>query len=882
MIQLPIDSHIQSILKQIAIESASAQSFILTASPGSGKTTRLPPALLESIESFDVPVKKIIVLVPKRIAATSAAKRIASERHWTLGQKIGFEVRFESKSSPETRLVFMTTGYFLKKLNDPVFQSQIGWLIFDEFHERTADMDLALAWAREKKILEGNLQIIVMSATLDLNPLKNFLETENVYDVAHPPFPLEITYSTKNQALSLNDVFLETLKDTLQESISKTTGHILVFLPGLSEIRRSFQFLSKSFPSFEWVQFHGQLNLDEQSDILEKLQNSKHRFVILSTNVAESSLTLPNTFCVIDSGLERRQTTSTKLGFHALETVRISKFSAIQRAGRSNRQAAGRTYRLWHRTDELSMPESIKAEILSCDFLDLTLKAAQLFKGDPLQIEWLTRPPMTALQTSIQELIRLKLLTDRWKLTILGQTVLEVPLPVLDALAFVSLSLLGYQREASALYANLEDAPRRSLGPGVGRNADSSFDSSSGAGTDLDFLLRAPSLFSTRKKSEQLNSISFNNRGGLTAEIGLDLFEKLKTWGHFEDSLRAVLFMVSRNRLFKRQSKFDLSFGGSGAELSPGSSVRTAERLIGYYFALRGHQNTKGFDQIEYALEVSTPTLLQIVNSVDANLIENETQIDFQESNNRFVRIQRKKLGAFSISESPPQPISDHEANQMWKDLLQKQFSIVMEKNPHYTWIQNRLQFIAKNLALNPKFKTQFGPQLEHLNLQYPLLSWPTDLQKYVIQSVFLSCSTLSEAVQFDIPSALKYHQEESLSPLLMMISQLPTNFTFPNGRTAKIDYIDEKAPIISSRLQDFFGIKKNPEILDGLMNIACEMLAPNQRPVQVTSDLVQFWTGGYFELKKELKGRYPKHDWPEDPANSISLPKKKTFNAGQ
>ena len=555
MIQLPIDAHISKILSQINVPDLSTSSFILTASPGSGKTTRLPAALLLAVqENTQLSDKKIIVLVPKRIAAVTAAKRIAQERKWNLGVEVGFEVRFESRVTFETRLVFMTTGYFLKKIGNADFVKTLGWIVFDEFHERTADMDLALAWARERKILNQDLQIVVMSATLDVQPLRSYLETDNILEVVSPPHPLEIIYSSKSQFLSLNDSALQQLKETVLEAFNKTTGHILVFLPGVSEINRSKQFLEKHFTTLPFLIFHGQISLDEQENVLNQLQNLSLRKVILSTNIAESSLTLPNTFCVIDTGLERRQTAASKLGFQSLETIRISKFSAIQRSGRSNRQSTGVTFRLWHTTDERTMRESIRPEILDCPFLDLALKTIQLFSCDPNQVEWLTEPAASSWQSALIDLKQFGFIDEQWRLTNYGAAILDLPLSAKDAAVFIYMATTGYQHEISLFYANLEDAPRRF----VQKNSSATLQHQSSE-TDLDVLVRNPAQFSSRKKFEQLRAISLKGKDTIIANLNKNVMKQLKSTQDFNEALSVVFFEIYRYRLFKRQSKFDLS-----------------------------------------------------------------------------------------------------------------------------------------------------------------------------------------------------------------------------------------------------------------------------------------------------------------------------------
>ncbi|MBC7464587.1 MAG: ATP-dependent RNA helicase, partial [Bdellovibrio sp.] len=357
MISLPIDSYLQPILQKIQ----SSKNLILKASPGSGKTTRVPATLLRWYMDAGIVDKKIIVLVPKRIAAVSAADRIAEENGWTLGSEVGYHVRFEPMFNSKTQLLFMTEGLFIKKAADLKFWDSIGILIFDEFHERSSLMDISLGLAVEKQILSNeNLKLIVMSATLNSKALEQYLPDHNSVEIEAPPHPLTIKYSTKTQRLQCDNDFYSALTAMAGLAWHEGKKDILIFLPGIGEMRKAESYLVKKIPSVRIDILHSSVKLAEQKEIL-KLQTLRR--IILSTDIAESSLTLPSVDAVIDSGLRKVAVAEMKVGFAQLDLQRISLFSAKQRAGRAARIGPGTVYRMWHESDERSMPEQIKPEI---------------------------------------------------------------------------------------------------------------------------------------------------------------------------------------------------------------------------------------------------------------------------------------------------------------------------------------------------------------------------------------------------------------------------------------------------------------------------------------------------------------------------------------
>ncbi|MBC7458672.1 MAG: ATP-dependent RNA helicase, partial [Bdellovibrionaceae bacterium] len=453
-VPLPIDPHLKNITEKIL----SQVPVILNASPGSGKTTRVPAELLRNLIA-QKKTQKIIVIVPKRISALSAATRIAEENGWSLGIDIGYMVRFESKLTAQTQLIFMTDGMFLKKYTDATFMKQVGFLFLDEFHERKSSLDLILGISLEQKILQDDLQIIVMSATMDVQQLKKYFGQAHTIEIQIPPFTVEKNYLPTVQRLACDKDFFEQLKLTTLEAWSKSKKDILIFLPGMREINKAIETLKPCLPQVQMDVLHGSLSLDDQRKIVVK--NNHQRRIVLATNVAESSITLPDLDCVIDSGLEKNTQVEKKIGFSRLKLNRISIFSATQREGRAARTNDGLCFKLWHLFDERSMPATIRPEILDSSLHFELLFLASCGVQDFIRFSWLEAPKMSAVQHASKDLISWKLLSHDHHITQLGKLVVASPVNIVNSVLFIELLQTQSTEFTAELIARLDDVDSR-------------------------------------------------------------------------------------------------------------------------------------------------------------------------------------------------------------------------------------------------------------------------------------------------------------------------------------------------------------------------------------------------------------------------------------
>ena len=818
---LPIDEHLQKIV-DLATQD---RPLVLTATPGSGKTTRFPPALLRHLQSVQK-TQKIIVIVPKRLAAVAACDRICSENNWTVGEQVGYQVRFESVYKPSTQLIFMTEGTFLKKIQNSLFFDEVGYLILDEFHERSAAIDMILGLGFEKKLLEQNLQIIVMSATLNVEPLKKYFGDSNCYDVEQKPYPLHLFYQKKNQNLNCDTAFFEHLKLTVIEAVKKSKKDILVFLPGFREIQKAKNILQPLFSQFPIECIYGQLNLTEQKRILNK--TNPNRRIVLATNVAESSLTLPDLDCVIDSGLEKTLVFERKMGFSRLETKRISLFSAQQRAGRAARTQEGFCFRMWHETDQLSMAAQKKPEILNSSLIEENLLLLSMGYKNPTQFSWLDWPSKNNIENSLNKLKNWNLITPELEITETGKRISSWPLDTEMALLLKSLAEMGHAQSAIELIVGLEYLDFSAWAE----------KSSHPQETDLDKIFQQLNELekfqnSVIKTTDQLRHILQKN--------GLDTFTDPPKHSLTTSLLKIYLKFFSEKLIQTRgSSQAGVSYSGRGVEYSKGSALTSQGSIKDYVIALVGRDKSDAVTEIQAGIGFSKDELAAEISPY----LRKEEVISYVQEKNKFTKKIITRYGQFIFSESTATELGQKDVESHWKKFFSNNPETFLQQNISYCVLQEKLAFLKSKNA---------GSSFDFID------SFAVDLQK-----------KLSEQLQSfeDLKSCEVDYYLNGILPqdILELLRELPDYLSNPVGKKFKINYTDPKAPLISAKIQDCFSWKKHPFIGNDLFRVTIELLAPNMRPAQVTNQIDLFWTSSYPEIRKELKARYPKHNWPEIP----------------
>ncbi len=784
MIPLPIDAHLDAIRGAVRRSRA----VVVTAAPGAGKTTRVPPAL--AVDG------RVILLQPRRMAARAIAARIADERGWALGREVGWQIRFERRFAADTRLLVVTEGILTARLQTDPLLSEFHTIVVDEFHERSIHGDLALALARQAWLARGDLRIVVMSATLDSAPVSAFLGNCAIVDVPGRSHPLEIAYLPGTS-----------VADAVHDVVQKTAGNVLCFLPGAPEIHRAMNQLEGRLPAgVELLPLHGSLDADAQ-DLA--LRSSTRRRVIVATNIAETSLTVPGVTSVVDTGLHKVARYDSERGVDSLETERVTLDAADQRAGRAGRTGPGVVRRLWDLRDRLRPhrePEVHRVD-LSSAALDIVAWGA-----DPRTFEWFERPPDHALEAAIELLHRLGLITHgTWgppsggptggstvrlkpdptydtgfRLTDVGEQVRRMPLhPRLARMLVAS----GGSRDMARACAILSE--RHFLPP---RTATTTSDL-------LSVIDRWDTVPPHVRRAADIILKSFNQSEicNLKSEMG-------------EAAFRRALLSGYPDRVARRRepgSPNVLLASGTGATIAPESGVRDGEFLI----ALDVHAGRPRGVSIRIASLVDREWLQPTATSV-------EHRFDAATGSVKARRVDRYE--ALVLAEHPV--AADPEAAaQLLADAW-------LERGPNSEDQQliRRLHFIrhAVDIASLARVAAQSARRLGEIGLARALP-----------------------------PATLRELDRDAPETLLV-----------PSGRHARLEYGEDGTLSASVKLQEVFGLADTPRIGPGRVPVALSLLAPNGRPVQITRDLRSFWDRTYPEVRRELRGRYPKHPWPDDP----------------
>jgi len=837
--KLPIDEYLENISDLFKQHS----SVVLSAAPGAGKTTRVPAFLAK--KSFG----KILVLEPRRMAAVAAAYRIAEEQSWKLGEQIGYQVRFENKTKPETKLIFMTEALLARQmLSDPELKN-VEMVILDEFHERSASVDLTLALIKELQIMGSDIKLLVMSATLQSQEISTYLRQAPVVEVPGKLFPLQVSQQKESQRLRLDNVFFDNLKEKIKKSLSRTSNDILVFLPGVGEIRQMQKRLEEqSWPrDCDVLALHGRLPLEEQRKVL--IRGSTQR-IILSTNVAESSVTVDGVDTVIDCGLEKMATWDQRTDFSRLEVQRVSLSSARQRAGRAARQKDGYCDQMWSPQDELSMPKDRPAEIQRIDLSEILLFLAHHGIHDFEKFDWFQKPDSLRLRFSVQKLIHLQILDSSHKLTALGKKIIHWPLSpdlavLLDHFNELQQPELGAQivsclQENDFLNIKSEEHPE-------GLNLES----------DLNFRLQV------------LNGVSRLDRG----EIHYSSFERVKEsvkslLHHFHrdipkssakksmtsDEIRKEILKCWPHRLCRRREKTarGLSINGYGVQISNQSFVKTSE----YFLALSGVDGTSATETlITMAIGYSKEEVIEILG----DRIELHEELSFNDERQEVLLSVQRRLGAFALEEAQFKKPSLEQTQELLPQLALQRWSSWIKENEAFANYYQRVLFLIHHRLLLPE---EIQKDLEDFSLE----TW----KELSLKDASFGETFFQSLITKDLLYFFDSHLPASLKKVLE--KEIPKSLLLPSGKTHSINYEKPESPTLEIRLQEVFGWPQTPKVLFGKVQLTLSLLAPNYRPVQITQDLGSFWKNGYNEVKKELRSRYPKHSWPDDPLQAAAI----------
>jgi ATP-dependent helicase HrpB len=900
MTPLPIDSHLPEIVARVR----AARSLVLVAPPGAGKTTRVPPAILRAgLLSAGHP--NLVMLQPRRVAARASAQRIADENGWALGREVGYHIRFEKRTGPETRLRVLTEGILTRQLLEDPFLEGTGAVLLDEFHERSLHTDMSIAMLREiRQTVRDDLILIVMSATLEAEPVAKFLGDCPIVRTEGRTYPIQITYAhaaPAGRAQDIPDRVADALTDLLTASSHDAPddssrsfpipappspslpasprpsipasvspplpassspphdpGDILVFLPGVEEIRRTAQRLETLAQREDLllVPLHGSLTGDEQ---IAALRPAARRKVILSTNIAETSLTIEGVRTVIDSGLARVAGYDPQRGLDRLELMRISKASATQRAGRAGRTAPGRCVRLWSQQEDRAMPDFETPEIQRVDLCGTVLALHAWGKTNPRAFGWYDPPPEQTLAAAERLLAMLGALTSEadGRITPIGTRLLSLPVHPRLGRLLIAAAEQGLLPEGAAVAALLSEKdivrasaydPSAMFRPAVQASSDVLI--------RLDLLARAEQdRFGPGARSLGVDTGAARQVARARDELERLGSRLLPTGARpparrspadvpDEDALLKLPLLAYPDRVARRRGADPdaaVMVGGGGVRLARESAVKQAE----FFLALDARQDERRITR-EALVRVASAIDVQWLEELFPESIRRERSVVFDSQRQRVVGVNAVYYRDLLLREDRNAPVDPEQAQRVLAEALRPRAAEI---------------FAADEAAAN------WLARLALLRQAMPEHPWPDP-----------SPETLGEL----LASAL--HGKKSIDdlkgvPLLQLLQgtlhypldrlleeNAPQEIEVPSGSHIRVQYAAGQPPILAVRLQELFGWTDTPRVANGRVPVLLHLLGPNFRPVQITGDLRSFWTTTYFQVRKDLRIRYPKHSWPEDP----------------
>ncbi len=825
---LPIDAVIDDLRTALSTSS----SAVLVAPPGAGKTTRVPLALID--EPW-VGGGKILILEPRRLAARAAAARMAQTLGEDIGGTVGLRARLASKIGPKTRIEVITEGVFTRMILDDPSLSGIAAVLFDEYHERSLDADLGLALAIDcQRGLRDDLRILVMSATLDGARVAGLLAANGtrvpVIESQGRAFDVVTRYLGRSNTARIEDEMTGAILKALQAE----PGSVLAFLPGQGEIRRVEERLSErlSDPAVIVAPLYGAMDMAAQDRAVSPARAGERK-VVLATSIAESSLTIEGVRIVIDCGLARVPRFEPDAGVTRLETVRVSRASADQRRGRAGRTEPGVCYRLWDEPQTAALPAFAEPEIRSADLSAMTLDCAEWGVSDPATLPFLDSPPAAALAAAKADLLALEALDESGRITKQGQRIRALPLPPRLARMVLSAAETGDHRAAANIAAVLVE---RGLG-----------------GNDADLGHRLSMFRADRsRRAEDMRRLA---EGWAKSAVNA-VATRASAGGHnpYTASAAALLALAFPERIAKARGapgQFLLA-NGRGANIEAASVLARAPYLV-----VADLQGAAAATRILLAASCDEAEVIEIAG--DRIRHGDEVVFDAVAGALRARRVRR--LDALVLSSEPRavQP-SDQTALALARGVA----TLGIDRLP---WTKTQLQLrerVAFLKAAAGESKEAAGdaawPDLSDGALAATNGTWLAPFLTSKTKLTDVGADDLGQALDALIPWSLKRRIDD----------EAPTHFEAPTGNRHAIDYDGPGAPSLTIRVQELFGLKQHPSIANGRLALTLNLTSPAHRPIQITRDLPGFWAGSWSAVKADMKGKYPRHPWPDDPANAL------------
>lgn len=813
------DLPIEAILPRLANALAGQANVILAAEPGAGKTTRVPLALLD--EPW-LNTAKIVMLEPRRLAARAAAARMAQTLGEAVGATVGYAVRLDRKVSAQTRIEVVTEGILTRRLQADPSLGDVGLLIFDEFHERSLDGDLGLALALDAQAgLREDLKILVMSATLDEVRLARHLGNAPVISAPGRHFPVETRYGERSERATLPRDMARAIRSNLGEA----KGGVLAFLPGEAEIRRTEDALHEAaLPGNTKVMpLYGAMALADQDQVLKPASDGTRK-VVLATTIAETSLTIDGIDMVIDSGLKRAPRFDPATGMTALATVRVSQASADQRRGRAGRQAPGICIRLWPEQEMRALKAHDEPEILIADLAPLLLELANWGVADAAALRFLDPPPQAAMAQARDLLTALDAIDAKGAITTIGREMAKLPLHPRLAHMIVRAKDLKSGALAADLAALLSE---RDL---LGRDA----------GADIGERLSALRRGSVNKAlRERIKAAARQIRGIAGIAEG----------GEAEASPGALLALAWPDRIAQaRGARGRFRLAGGGGAILPEHDPLAREDFL----AVATTDGTSGDQKIFLAASLTRDDIEMLF----ADHIKESDIVRWDSRQGVVVANRQRKLDALLLDDRAlPTPDPETIAEAMTAGVREMGLAALPWSDASQT-LRSRVRFLRR------VFPDDGWPDLGDDALLATLSEWLTPYLAGMTRRSHLERLDMFAIIQSLIPQELKRRIDRLA----------PRHVTIPSGADITIDYEGDGDPVLRARLQEMFGLAETPRIADGKAALRVELLSPARRPLAVTQDLKSFWANAYPQVRSEMRGRYPKHPWPEDPLNTPAV----------
>lgn len=812
------DLPVSEIIPEVKKHLFSSNSLIIQAPPGAGKSTLLPLALLD--ESW-LKGKKIIMLEPRRLATKSIAQRMADMLGEEVGKTVGYKIRFESAISNQTRLEVITEGILTRMMHQDNALEEVGLVIFDEFHERNLFSEVALALAREvQQVLKPDLRILLMSATIDAEQLSQLLGSKVIQSQGRQ-YPVEVNYLSEVDEYAIGE-------DTARQIIPLTKKHegdFLVFLPGQGEIKKTEEILKRALPEDIIVPLYGQLSPSEQNRAILPHPSGKRK-IVLSTDIAETSLTIEGVRVVVDSGFAKSNRFDPRSGLSRLVLHRISKDSADQRSGRAGRLTAGHSYRLWTKAIQAQLAEYRTPELLEADLTSLVLDMKAWGKDDIRSMTWLTPPPAGTLALSEKVLEAIDAVEDG-KLTVHGKEIHQLPVHPRIAHMLIFAKRMNQLALATDIAAVLEERDPLPAEAGV------------------DLNLRIDALRKFRDRGVSMSRIKKIEKVAAQYRRLFNIQPENKPADPWATGLLLAYAYPERIAAARpgNNAQFQLS-NGKIAQIGHRDDLAHESWLAVAHVDAR-----EGMGKIWMAAPLNPKDL--------APMLKTKEVLEWDRKKGGLIAHSEIRIGAIILGTRPLQKFDKSLAKQAILEATQEEGQFLLE------WNEEVMQLIFRVQSLKKWNPDQNWPDW---SIEILCQTSPEWLEPYLE-----NISKNEDFKKLDLSQILLHHLSFEQQQLLESLA--PAKISVPSGSQIKLEYKEDGAtPLLSVRLQELFGLLDTPKVNQGKVSVLIEMLSPGYKPVQLTQDLKSFWANGYFEVKKELKRRYPKHEWPEDPISAEAV----------